>query len=372
MRKLIALLAAVLLAPAVAPAQPADWQKTWEQTLAAARKEGKVVIVGSPDPTMRHEVIPAFQKRYGIQVAYIAGGSGELVSRIRVERSSGLYSVDVYMAGNDSTVNVLYPEKMIDPIRPLMILPETVDGSKWKSGKLSFIDPEQQYILRLFSTVTGAVFVNLDHVNLEELRSAEDLLHPRWKGKISTEDPTISGSGSNGAGRFYADIGPEFVKRLYVDQSPLISRDRRLLSDALARGTHPICLTCRADDVAELQKAGFRLTEIFELEGMPSRVRPGPFLLTVANKAPNPKAAQVFVNWMAGKEALEIYSRRYQQATLRTDVDEAPLDPHLVPKADKTYPDDGDFNWITVGRRENTEKARALLKGAMTSEKTAR
>jgi len=63
MRKLIALLAAVLLAPAVAPAQPADWQKTWEQTLAAARKEGKVVIVGSPDPTMRHEVIPAFQKR---------------------------------------------------------------------------------------------------------------------------------------------------------------------------------------------------------------------------------------------------------------------------------------------------------------------
>jgi iron(III) transport system substrate-binding protein len=363
MRKPVALLAAVLLAPAtVALAQPADWQKTWDQALAAARKEGKVVIVGSPDPVMRNEVIPAFQNRYGIQVAYIAGGSGEIVGRMRVERSTGIYSVDVYMAGNDTTVNVLYPEKMIDPIRPLMILPETVGAAKWKAGKLSFIDPEQQYILRLFSTVTGAVFVNLDYVKPEELRSAEDLVHPRWKGKISTEDPTISGSGSNSAGRFYADMGPEFVKRLYIGQAPLISRDRRVLSDSLARGTHPICLTCRADDVATLQKSGFKLAEIFELEGMPSRIRPGPFLLTVANKMPNPNAAQVFVNWMAGKEALEIYSRRYEQATLRTDVDESHLDAHLVPQTGRFYPDDGDFGWISVGRRENTEKARALLK----------
>ncbi len=212
-------------------AEPDDWQKTWDRTLAAARKEGKVVIVGSPDPVMRHEVIPAFQKRYGIKVAYIAGGSGELVSRIRVERSTGLYSVDVFMAGNDTTVNVLYPEKMIDPVRPLLILPEVVDGSKWKLGKLSFVDPEQQYIVRLFSTVTGAIFVNLDYVKPDELRSTKDLLHPRWKGKISTEDPTSQRQRQPWRGRFYADIGPDFVKRLYIDQAPLISRDRRLLSD---------------------------------------------------------------------------------------------------------------------------------------------
>jgi iron(III) transport system substrate-binding protein len=361
MKKLVVFVAAMLLAPA-AWAQTPDWQSTWDKTLAAAKKEGKVVVIGSPDPVMRNKIIPAFTARYGIQVAYIAGGSGELVQRMRVERSTGIYSVDVYLAGNETTVNVLYPEKMIDPIKPLMILPETVDASKWKAAKLRFIDPEEKYILRLFSTVTGAVFINLDHVKPEDMRSVEDLLNPRWKGKISTEDPTVSGSGSNAAGRFYADLGPQFVKKLYVDQAPLVSRDRRFLSDSLARGTHPICITCRADDVAELQKSGFKVIEVFELAGLPNRVRPGPFLPTLANKAPNPNAAQVFLNWIAGKEALEIYSRDYGQATLRTDVDESFLDPHLIPRADVTYPDDGDFSWIASGRRENTEKARVLLK----------
>ena len=46
------------------------------------------------------------------------------------------------MTGVDSTVNTLYPEKLIDPLRPLMILPEVLDPSKWKSGKPWFIDAQ--------------------------------------------------------------------------------------------------------------------------------------------------------------------------------------------------------------------------------------
>jgi hypothetical protein len=156
-------------------------------------------------------------------------------------------------------------------------------------------------------------------------------------------------------------MGPEFVRKLYIDQDPLVSRDRRLLSDSLARGTHPICLTCRADDVAELQKAGFNLVEIYDLAGLPARVRGGPFFLTVANKAPNPHAAQVFLNWIAGKEALEIYSHVYGEVTLRTDVDESFLDPRWVPRPGTTYRDEAEFAWITTGRKESMDKARALL-----------
>src|SRR5690349_2694248 len=100
-------LAALLLNAASATAQTGDWKKTWDETLAAARKEGKVTVVGSPDPVMRNEVIPAFEKRYpGIKVDYLAGRSADLVERIKLERGSGIYSTDVYLSGPDTQYNI--------------------------------------------------------------------------------------------------------------------------------------------------------------------------------------------------------------------------------------------------------------------------
>ncbi len=69
-------------------AQSADWQKTWDETLAAAKKEGKIVVVGSPDPVMRKEIIPKFTERFGITVEFIAGQSGQIAARVRTERLS--------------------------------------------------------------------------------------------------------------------------------------------------------------------------------------------------------------------------------------------------------------------------------------------
>jgi iron(III) transport system substrate-binding protein len=362
MKKAFVLLSVMLLA-SNASAQSADWQKAWDQTLAAAKTEGKVVVVGSPDPVMRNEVIPAFQARYGIPVEYLAGRSSELSERARMERAAGIYAMDVYLSGPDTSYNVLHAEKMIDPLPPLFILPEVTDSSKWKTGKLWFMDKDEQYVLRLFHSVDSMVFINTDYVKPEELRSAQDLLNPKWQGKISTEDPTSDrGSGGNTAAGIYTQLGPEFTKRLYVDQKPVISRDRRQLTDWLARGTYPICLTCRADDVRSLQKEGFKIVEVYKLEGLKNRVNSSPFLLSVANKPAHPNAARVFVNWLAGKEALEIYSRGVNAVTLRTDTDESFLDPQSIPQPGVTYADDADPKWRSVEKLQAGEKIRALLR----------
>jgi hypothetical protein len=55
----------VALAPDIGSAQPADWQKTWNETLAAAKKEGKVVVAGPPDAQVRQALPAAFEERYG-------------------------------------------------------------------------------------------------------------------------------------------------------------------------------------------------------------------------------------------------------------------------------------------------------------------
>jgi iron(III) transport system substrate-binding protein len=354
-------LALTCMIPPTAIAQSAE--KTWDETLAAARKEGKVVVAGAPDPVMRNEVIPAFTSRYGIAVDYIAGRSGSLVERIKVERASGVYSIDAYLPGSDTMFNVLYPEKMIDPLKPMLISPEVTDPSKWKSGKLWFMDPEEKYVLRVFNSVDSLLFINTDFVKPEEMVDVKDLLNPKWKGKISTEDPLLdSGNGGNTAARFYKQLGPDFVKKLYIDQKPTISRDRRQFTDWMARGTHPICLSCREDDVRHLRQEGYKLLKVYNLNGLVTSVNTSPFLIAVANKAPHPNAARIFLNWLAGKEALEIYSRGFGAATLRTDVDESFLDPRLIPDAKVDYPDTADPNWRSKEKLEITKKIGLLLK----------
>jgi iron(III) transport system substrate-binding protein len=362
-KKLAALLLLLAFAPG-AQAQTADWQKTWDETLAAARKEGKLVIVGQPSPAMRNEIIPAFTKRYGIPVEQIAGQTSQITGKVRTERESGIYSVDVFMSNASTSVGVLYAEKMLDPIKPLLLLPEVTDGSKWKRGRPFFADPEGQYLLIMFSSVDSLLFINADYVKPEELRAAKDLLNPKWKGKISTEDPSIGGgSGVASAVHFYTQMGPDFVKKLYVEQKPIINRDRRQLTDWMARGTYPICLTCHIDDARSLMAEGFKLVEVFDLADMQNRITPTPSLLSVANKAPHPNAARIFINWMASKEGLELYSRHSQSATLRTDVDESFLDPRIIPKPGVNYVDNTDLDWVAKGQKEVALKVKELLKG---------
>jgi iron(III) transport system substrate-binding protein len=348
-------------APALAQTKASD--KELGALVEAAKKEGKVIVAGSPDPVMRNEILPKFTARFGVPLEFIAGRSSQIVSRIQTERGSGIYGVDIFLAGPDTTANELYGNKLIDPLKPLLVMPEVVDGSKWKKGRVWFADPEERYVVRAFSSVATMLFINTDHVKPEEIRSAKDLLNPKWRGKISAEDPTTTGAGANAAARFYHDLGEEFVKKLYIDQKTVRTRERRQMTDWLARGTQPICLNCREDDVRPLIKEGFKITEIFELSDTPASINGSPWMLTVANKAPNPKAAQLFANWILSKEGLEIYARGYGSASLRTDINESYLNPGNIPKPGVKYFDDTDWKWIVTGRREYREKVWNVLKG---------
>ena len=352
----------VLVGFPLAWAQTKVSEKEWSAIVEAAKKEGKVVVAGSPDPVMRNEIIPKFTARFGIPLEFMAGRSSEISARVKTERGAGIYSVDIYLAGPDTTAAVLYGDKLIDPLKPLLVMPDVADTAKWKNGKIWFADPEERYVVRPFSSVATFLFINTDFVKPEEVRAAKDLLNPKWRGKISSEDPTTTGSGSNAAARFYHDLGEDFVRKLYIEQKVVRTRERRQMSDWLARGTQPICLSCREDDVRPLAKEGFKIHEIFELADMPGSINGSPWMLSLANRAPNPKAAQVFANWILTKEGLEIYARGYGSATLRTDIDESFLNPGNLPKKGVKYFDDTDWKWIVTGRQEYREKVWKMLK----------
>jgi iron(III) transport system substrate-binding protein len=358
MKKLLAL--ALVLFASCASAQAASGE--WDKLLADAKKEGKVVIIAPPDQEVREAIPKAFKAKYGISVEYLGGRSSDTAARLRTERAAGIYSVDAALSGMLTMASIFYTEKMLDPLRPALLDPEVTDGKKWKSGKLWFIDPEDKYILRLFSTRTAMFYLNTAQVKPEEIKSAQDLINPKFQGKIITSDPTLPGIGSSDSARFYIVFGEDYVKKLYLDQKMLISRDRRQIGDGLARGAYPIALGAEDEEMERLEKEGFPIHRVYSLEGMSDIVSPSVGHVGMFNNAPHPNAARLFVNWIASKEGLEVYSRARSGAPTRNDINAASyLNPEMIPKEGVEYFDS--YNWEFV--LNTKEKIRLRMKELM-------
>lgn len=358
-RNFFVALSLIFAVPALA--QQKGWEKEWIEILAAAKKEGKVVVEGTPDPTTRQEIPAKFEARFGIPVEYMAGRGGVVSARIRTERRAGAYTTDVYFGGL-TNLAVMYKEKILDPIKPILILPDVLDSSKWKKGSLWFSDPEERYILRLFNFVSQKLHINTRYVNPAELNSIKGLLHPKWRGKISGDDPSLSGSGGFTAATFYAQHGEEFVRKLYIDQKPFITRERRMLTDGLARGTYPISLDAPSGEVKRLQDEGFPMKTFNSFPDSPGRLSAGSGLVALLNKAPHPNAARLFINWIASREGLEVYSRARLIPTTRSDVDESFLPPEIIPLREQKYFDAYDWNFTTVESDKIKQRVKEILR----------
>jgi len=360
MQRIIVLLMLTMLAPR-AMAQAPDWQKTWDETLAAARAEGKVVVAAPPDPQVRQSLPAAFKARFGITLEYLSARSTDSATKLRAERAAGLYTVDAVLAGVQTMATVLFREKMLDPLKPVLLLPEVVDGSRWKSGKLWFADPEQQYVLRIFNTVNRAFTINTREVKPEEIRFVRDLLDPKWKGRISFMDPTISGTGSNQAAQLYVQLGEDFIRRLFIDQRTMISRDRRQLTDGLARGTYPISFGAEEGELQRLRKEGLPVSAMYRLEDMQGSLSGGD-QVGLFNHAPHPNAAKIFVNWIATKEGNEIFGQALGMVPARNDTDESSFLPQIIPQPGVDYFDPYGWEFTVTTKEQVRLRMKELLR----------
>lgn len=349
-------------APAAATKAPADWEKQWQELIEAAKKEGKVVLSGPPTPEVRTQVPARFKERFGIEVEYLGGRRGELVVRLASERAAGVYTVDVVVGGAQTIATEFYPQKLIDPIRPILIHPEVTDPTKWRPGKIWFIDPDDTYALRLVNSVSPILAINTSKVKPEEIKSSKDLLDPKFKGLIGQDDPTVSGSGSNLAAYLNQQLGEEFIRKLYVDQRAQFTTDRRQLSDWLGRGVAPIVINPNDADVIEpLLRDGFPISVIQNLPDLPANVTAGSGVMILLNKAPNPNAAKLLVNWLASKEGMETYSKAEKGVPLRTDVDDSWAHDYQIPKPGVKYFDTYDWQFTLSDKATISKKIKAML-----------
>jgi iron(III) transport system substrate-binding protein len=332
----------------------------WDELIAAARREGTVVVTGPAHPEVRQALPVAFKARFGVNLEYLGGPASAMAAKMRAERASGIYSFDVTLAGIQSMAQIFHREGLLEPIKPLLVLPEVLDGSKWKRGSLWFMDPEQQYVLRLFNTVREGFTINTDVVKPGELRKFSDLLDPKWKGKMAFLDPARSGTASNQAAMLYKQFGEDFIKKLLIDQKPMFTRERRQLTDWVIRGNYPITFGAEDGEIERLRNEKMPVTTVYGLEDLPGSVSGGN-MLGLMDKAPHPNAARVFVNWMASKEGSEIYGRALNMVPARTDVDMSDFPPETVPQPGASYFDMYDYNFTVTEKEQYRLRIKEML-----------
>jgi len=306
------------------------WQREWEKTLGAAKKEGKVAIYISG----YEEVLPEFQKEYPeIIVTAVSGRGSQIGQRLIAERRGEKFLADVVSSGGVTTYQQLHVAKVFDPIKPALLLPEITDTSKWYQGMHHYADPEKQYIFSYVGSATyGSVSYNTKLIDAKDFKSYWDLLNSKWKGKIISRDIRVPGPGSGNARLFYylPDVGPSFIRKLYGEMDVTLFRDYRQGTDWLAVGKAAICFFCEVD--------------VSKQQGLPvDTFGPGVFkegaglvqqfgTLALVNRAPHPNAAKVFINWLLSRKG----QMALQKKMLNTEnpADSLRID---IPKDDLPY-----------------------------------
>jgi iron(III) transport system substrate-binding protein len=279
----------------------ADWKQEWERTLQLAKKEGQVTVY-----VYRYEaVFDAFRLEFPeIKLNTIGATGSQLGMRIMAERRGGKYLADVFSSGANTNFNVLYKGKALEPLKPLLLLPEVVDESKWFGGKHRYIDPEGKHILAYIgnSSGSGQLSYHVQQIDPKEFQSFWDLTQPKWKGKIVSLEPANTGLGASMQFYYYnPELGPEWIKRFFGSMEITFSREFRQMTDWLAQGRFALCMGCK--DVDRARQQGLPVASMDEVvwkEGRSFSSAGG--TLSFLSHAPHPNAAKVFINWYLSRK----------------------------------------------------------------------
>ena len=114
-------------APASAASASAGVASSWDDMLAAAKREGKVVVGGPPEPETRTKLPEMMKQRFGIEVEYLTQTSSQIAARLPNERAANQYTVDVMLSGADTAYTVLLGQGWLEPLKPALLMPGVAD-----------------------------------------------------------------------------------------------------------------------------------------------------------------------------------------------------------------------------------------------------
>jgi len=256
----------------------AQQNSDWDKVVAAAKQEGKLVFYNGTTVVVPPRIAQMFQQRYGIQVDVLNARAGEVRERIRSEQASGKHIADVTLNGI-ATATTQKSWGTFQPHGPLPNLSKLVPP---------FHDDGELVPLR---AGRFGILINTDLVKpQDEPKSWQDVLDPKWRGKLLLDDPR---NGSGGYVLFAVTLdklGRGYQEKLAA-QKPVLSTESSVSQRRVARGEFPMFLPFTLADMRNL--IGLPVKAIVPEEGAPYITG----VMAMLKDAPHPNAARLFIDY---------------------------------------------------------------------------
>lgn len=303
-------------------ATKAAWEQKWETTVAAARKEGQLLLLNTGGEQVRANLVAPMRDRFGIALDVISGSQNELLQKISTERRAGLYLVDLTLFSPTTYIDTLKPQGMVSPVSQYLILPDVKDTGNWIGNKFPMFDKDGT-VVAIASGYQSYIFYNTDLVKEGEIRSYRDLLNPKWKGKMVMLDPTAGASPSETFVNYFiprimgTDNGQQFLKDL-VKQDITYTTDRRQHVEWVAKGKFPVGIAGQGTMLGDFITAKAPITRVRAEEG--GLLAYASSCMTVVDRAPHPNAATIFLNWALTEEGQRLFAAGFNYPPRRLGV----------------------------------------------------
>ncbi len=333
--------------------QPA-WQQQWNETVSAARKEGKVVVFGPAGELIRNALVEAFSKAFpGIVFEYVGGRAVEQATRMQAERDGGVFSVDVFIGGS-VTMTELSSFGALERIEPALILPEVKEPRNWRDGRLEFTNPSTRYTMVFSSQPNPPVIYDPKQVNVNDIDELYELVNPKWKGRVVLNDPLPAGAAGSLFRWLWRALGPDkatdYFRKIRA-QAGAVDRDQRRQIEWVVQGKYAWLLGPNSSMLFQLAQRGLKFGILPEFKDYGTHIGTGSGCIALMNRAPHRNAALLFINWFLNREAQTTWSRVLNLQTRRLDVPLDHIPPYLVIKPGGKY-------WISYYEKDGIRSGR--------------
>jgi iron(III) transport system substrate-binding protein len=262
------------------------------QLIEAAKKEGKLVWYTSIDLSVSEKIAASFKEKFaGIEVRVERTGAERVFQRIGQEYASNVHAVDVVNSSDAAHLLAWKRQGILLPYVPEDVAkyykPEHRDADGTFAG---------------FRATLSPIAYNTKLVKAEEApTSFNDLLDPKWKGKIVKAHPGYSGTILTATFEMVRDIGWEFYENL-AKQNIMQVQSGTDPPKKLSLGERSVMADGAEYNIFLLRESGQPVEAVYPTEGTPFIVGPN----GIFKAAPNPNAAKLFQNYCFTPEAQAI------------------------------------------------------------------